>query len=132
MGPSMGCAACGAQVRVFIMKPMFLILSVALSGIAHGSDWKQIEGSYAITAENYLDPASDEPRDSHFRIQLRGRSARELYAAMKTQPVVDECTGALAKNLGEMQCLYFKESSSYECHFSIDLARQSIVYGVAC
>jgi len=114
------------------MKAMFLFLLAALSGIAHPSDWKEIEGTYAITAENYLDPAPDEPRDSHFRLQLRGRSARDLYAAMKSEPVIDECTGALVKKVGQMQCLYYKESSSYECHFSIDLARQAIVYGVAC
>jgi len=114
------------------MKPILWISLASFAAIAHSAEWKAIEGIYAITAENYLDPATSEPSDSHFRLQLRGSSARELYAAMKIAPVADECTGALAKNLGEMQCLYFKENASYECHFSINLARQSVEYGVAC
>jgi hypothetical protein len=99
---------------------------------AQAAEWKPVEGLYAITARNYLDPAEDEPKDSHLRLQLSGKTARALYAAMKSAAKPDACTGALARSAGAMQCLFFQREKKYECHFSIDIARQKLEYGVAC
>jgi len=114
------------------MKIITGLLAMTVASIACSADWKEMDGIYAVTSEGYLDPSKDEQKDSHYRIQLKGKSARDLYMAMKARPVKDECTGGLAKNIGDMQCLYFKEDSNYECHFSINIAKQSIEYGVAC
>ena len=114
------------------MRVMIFLLAVLVSSVVSSADWKNFDGIYAVTSRGYLDPSEDEQRDSHYRIQLKGKSAGDLYEAMKVEPVIDECTGGMAKNIGEMQCLYFKEGSNYECHFSIEIATQQIEYGVAC
>ncbi len=115
-----------------IMRTLIIFLLITLSSIAFSADWNKINGLYAVTPENYLDSPKNELKDTHYRFQLTGKSAKNLYAAIKVTPVKDECTNAQAKNIGNMQCLYFKESSSYECHFSINIAEQKIEYGVAC
>ena len=114
------------------MRLLILLISVTLSQAVVGADWKNIEGIYAVTSKGYLDPTETEEKDSHFRIQLKDQSAKDLYLAMKVEPVSDECTGGMAKNINDMQCLYFKDTSSYECHFSINISQQKIEYGVAC
>ena len=91
-----------------------------------------MSGTYAVTAENLIDPGQDEPVDSHFRFQLRGDSARDLFEAMKVDSYIDECTGGTAKSVGDMVCLYFEASGKYEGHFSINIAMQRIEYGVVC
>ncbi len=112
----------------------FLLFFLLVSSTADllAADWKTLDGTYAITAKNYLDPSHEEPKDSHIRFQLRGDTAKELYQAMKTAEKPDECTGALAKKIGQMQCLYYKNEKKYECSFSIDIVYQTIEYGVAC
>ena len=79
-----------------------------------------------------IDPPDHLPSDSHYRFQLTGSSAKDLYLAMKAEPKTDECTGGMAKNIKDMQCIYFKESANYECHFSINISEQEIEYGVPC
>ncbi|MFC1747795.1 hypothetical protein ACFL2V_03225 [Pseudomonadota bacterium] len=114
-------------MRLFATLFMVLLSSSALS-----ADWKKLDGIYAVTSEGYLDPTENEQKYSHYRFQLKGKSAEDLYLAMKSKPIVDECTGGLAKNIGDMQCLFYKSSGSYECHFSINIAKQEIEYGVVC
>src|SRR5690349_15064748 len=113
----------------------FAIVSVvaALMPLAAGAaDWKPVKGTYAVTAQNYLDPSEDEPKDSHIRFQLSGETAKDMYLALKVAEKPDECTGATAKQIGEMQCLFYKNEKKYVCHFSLNLAQQKIEYGVAC
>ena len=114
------------------MRIITILFAIAIAPIAHSADWKSLNGTYAFTSNGYLDPADDEQQDSHYRIQLKGNSAKDLYEAMKVKAVKDECAGDLAKNIGNMQCLYFQRDSSYECHFSINIAKQVIEYGIAC
>ncbi len=109
---------------------VLVLLGAALPVFA--ADWKPLQGTYAITPENYLDPSDTERKDSHLRVQLTGRSARDLFAAMKVAPVKDECTGGIAKRVGEMKCVHFKEPNRVECSFAIDVMAQKIGYGVAC
>jgi hypothetical protein len=114
-----------------ILKAVVLVLlPVSLSVSA--ADWKPLSGTYAVTAENYLDPSDEEPKNSHFRLQLSGNAAKDLYRALPGKPVKDLCTGGQAKTSGELRCLYFKEQSAYECAFSIDLLESKVEYGVAC
>ena len=114
------------------MRILLTFIVVVMATGLHAADWKALNGIYAVTPHSYLDPPESEQKDSHYRIQFKGESAKDLYVAMKVKPVKDACTGALAKNIGEMQCLYFPEHSRYECHFSINIAKQKIEYGVAC
>jgi hypothetical protein len=114
-------------VRYFLAIPI-----LAFPSLVFPAEWNSISGIYAVTAENLIDPGESEPRDSHYRIQLKGGSAKALYQAMKVSPQIDECTGASAKTVGEMQCLYFEGDGDYECHFSLNIAEQKIEYGVVC
>ena len=116
------------------MKQTLLIaVVVAVSASASwAADWKPIKGTYAVTAKNYLDPPEDEAKDSHIRFQLSGETARDLYLAMKVAEKPDECTGATARQIGEMQCLFYKDEKRYACHFSLNVPQQKIEYGVAC
>lgn len=114
------------------MRNILTLIIIIISPFAFSADWKNINGLYAITSKGYLDPVENETKDSHYRIQLQGESAKDLFLAMKVKSVKDECTGAEAKNIDDMQCLYFKQNSRYECHFSINIENQKIEYGVAC
>ena len=109
---------------------LLLFTTAAVDTIA--ADWKAVRGIYAVTPVNYLDPSDTEPKDSHFRLQLSGEAARELYRAMKVRESRDECTGATARRVGEMQCLHYSNERRSACHFSIDIMRQKIEYGIAC
>lgn len=111
---------------------LLIVYAATFTADPAAADWKAIEGTYAVTAENYLDPSEEEAKDSHIRFQLTGDAARDLYLSMKAAEAIDECTGALAKKVGEMQCLLYENEKKYECHFSIDIMRQAIEYGVAC
>ena len=115
------------------MKPLlFVAIIIASTSTLWAADWKPVKGTYAVTAQNYLDPSDSEPKDSHVRFQLSGETAKDLYLAMKVAEKPDECTGATAKQIGEMQCLYYKKEKKYACHFSLNVAQQKIEYGVAC
>jgi len=112
------------------MKIIVVILLLSQPVIA--SEWKSISGAYAVTSVSAIDPPDHLPADSHYRFQLTGSSAKDLYIAMKVEPKIDECTGGIAKNIKDMQCIFFKESATYECHFSINISEQEIEYGVPC
>ena len=99
---------------------------------AFAADWHALTGAYAVTAEHYLDPAPDEPANSHFRLQLSDAAAKDLYLAIPGEPEVDACTGGLAKTVGELQCVFLQAGPRYQCAFSIDLRDGSVSYGVAC
>ena len=109
-----------------------MVFVLFLSPLIQASDWKAIEGVYAVTPENYLDPSGEEINDSHYRFQLKGEAARDLYNAMKAKPAKDECTGGMAKTQGEMRCIFYEQGKSYECNFSINITEQKIEYGIAC
>lgn len=116
------------------MRPFaFVVFVAALIPVASvAADWMPVKGTYAVTAKNYLDPSQEESKDSHIRFQLSGETARDIYLAMKAVEKPDECTGAMAKQIGEMQCLFYKDEKKYACHFSVNVAQQKIEYGVAC
>jgi hypothetical protein len=109
-----------------------LVLIALCAAAAPAAEWKRLEGTAAITADNYLDPAAGEAKDSHWRVQLRGTPARELFEAMKGPGTKDECTGGTLRRAGAMRCVRLASPRRYECDFSIDLRRQTIGYGVAC
>jgi hypothetical protein len=110
----------------------FLGFLLFFSPAIQASDWKAIEGLYAVTPKNYLDPSEGEIKDSHYRFQLKGEAAKDLYNAMKAKPAKDECTGGMAKTQGEMRCTFYEQGKSYDCNFSINIVEQKIEYGVAC
>jgi hypothetical protein len=114
------------------MKPLLFLLMAASVPAVWAADWKPVKGTYAVTAKNYLDPSDEEPNDSHVRFQLSGETAKSLYLAMKVAEKADACTGATAKQIGEMQCLFYKSEKKYVCSFSLNIAEQKIEYGVAC
>lgn len=72
------------------MRALVTLLAIFIFPVALSADWRNIDGIYAVTSRGYLDPSANEQKDSHFRIQLKGKSAKDLYAAMKVKPVIDE------------------------------------------
>ena len=114
------------------MKNILPLLFLFVACTVNAAEWKNLEGIYAVTTNNYLNQSGTEANRTHYRIQLKGQSAEDLYHAISGQPALDDCTGGMAKNAGEMQCLYFDKQAKYECHFSINLERQSVEYGVSC
>lgn len=85
---------------------LFLALMTASTSALWAADWKPVKGTYAVTARNYLDPAEGEPKDSHVRFQFSGETAEDIYLAMKVAEKPDQCTGATARQIGAMQCLF--------------------------
>ena len=84
-----------------------------------------------LLKELHVDPSPNE-KDTHYRINLKGQSAKKLYDLMDSGVEVDHCTGALSKRVGAMQCFFFENQRGYECNFSIDVKNQKIEYGLAC
>jgi hypothetical protein len=109
------------------MKTILLLFLSIISSVAIAADWKSLEGDYALTPEAHLTPPTPELEDMHFRFRLTGDSARDLYHAINAEGMVDECSGARAKQLSNIQCLYFKKKDQYECRFSINLRDNTIV-----
>ena len=106
----------------------FIVLTLlSFTALADGN-WKPLEGTYAITGEY----TSEVGVRSHYRFQLNGEAAKDMYQSLKVKTTIDECTEALSKKIENMQCLYYKSGEVYECHFSINLANQKIEYGVPC
>jgi hypothetical protein len=118
-------------MKTSVVALILLLVSFATFDVV-ATDWKVVKGTYAITPKNYLDPTDEEAKDSHLRFQLSGDTAKDLYSAMKVAERPDECTGATAKQVGAMQCLFYKSEKKYACHFAIDIMQQKIEYGVAC
>lgn len=107
----------------------FLIAMISilpLNAYADGS-FSALEGQYALTGSYTSDVGN-----SHFRVLLTGKTAQDLYSAMEGQIVIDDCTNAKSKTVGQMQCFFYEESKTYECDFSIDLVEQTITHGLPC
>lgn len=111
---------------------LFISLLLSSMALAHENEWKALDGVYAITGADLIDPLPGNPTDTHLRIDMTGKNAKDLYKSMKSEAVIDECTGVLAKNIGQMQCLYYQTDDKYQCHFSINIAQQKIEYGLNC
>ena len=114
------------------LQRLILILTIFMAPPGLANVWNQLDGVYAVTSSSVINQAEHLPDNSHYRFTLRGDSAKDLYLAMPATPSIDSCTGATAKNIQQMQCLFFNNEKYYECHFSIDIARQKIEYGVPC
>ena len=119
------------RARSASARATMLLLAAAL-GAADAASWRDLDGSYAITAPDMLAPGPDAPPDSHFRLQLRGLTARDLYNAMQVAPVTDECTGGRLKAAEDLRCVFFEDSGRYQCDFSIDLRDGSLDLGLPC
>jgi len=114
------------------LKKLIVILMAFMAPITLANVWNKIDGVYAVTSSSVINQAEHLPNNSHYRFTLKGNSAKDLYQAMSVTPTIDDCTGATVKNIQQMQCLFFNSEEHYECHFSINIARQKIEYGVPC
>ena len=97
------------------------------------SEVRPLEGTYYFRGATAVDPAPDEPSDTHLLIELTGNAARDLYRGMKVSAKPDQCVGAgaMSKTVGGMQCTMLS-NTRYRCHFAIEVARQRIQHGLAC
>lgn len=116
---------------------VLMLLCTVLAGGAPATgalaaSWRDLQGSYAITAADMLDPAADAAPDTHFRLQLRGLSARDLYNAMQVTPAVDQCTGGRLKAVNNLRCVHFEDSGRYQCDFALNLLNASVEIGIPC
>lgn len=109
---------------------LFALACIPVSALS--ADWKPLAGTYAVTGANPIDPPPGESQTSHYRVQLTGASAKDLFLAIPGPTARDDCTGGQSKSAGQLRCLYFNDSDSYECAFAIDLVDNEIDYGVPC
>ena len=115
----------------FIYFFVFMASIALFSNAAYTVESAPLEGSFFVSPKGYIDPSPND-KNTHYRISLKGQSAKELYDLMESKVEIDHCTGALSKRVGAMQCYFFKNKRNYECHFSIDVKNQKIEYGLAC
>ena len=119
-----------APWRVLARTGGYALLAMVLNAGVQAAAWRDISGSYALTGADMLRSGKDEK--SHFRVQLRGLTARDLYNAMQVETAVDQCTGARLKAAGNVRCIHFENTGNYQCDFAIDLAGPSIEVGIPC
>ena len=85
---------------------------------AHSEDSaKPISGTYALGGATLIDPPANEAKNTHLRLYLTGNAARELYAALPTPAVHDECLddGSMTKAVGGTSCTRMEDADVYEC-----------------
>ena len=128
MNSSQRCA--GVKRGVLVRAGRYALLALLLTGGVEAASWRDINGSYALTGADMMRGGADEK--SHFRLQLRGLTARDLYHAMDVEPGVDDCTGAQMKASGNLRCIYFENTRNYQCDFAVRLAGPSIEVGIPC
>jgi uncharacterized protein YgiM (DUF1202 family) len=66
--------------------------------------WFSMTGVYSLTN---ITPTKGESMDTHMLFQLESEQAKVLYDAIKTPEFTDQCTGVMAKKIGEMICLHY-------------------------
>lgn len=115
-------------MKSLLLMSLFLF---PLHAIAE-DNWSQIEGSYALTGSELIDPNPSAPQNTHLRFSLKGKTAQDLYQAMDVDTVIDECSGLPSRSVKDMRCYFEKSDNSYLCDFSIDIAKQEIGYGLSC
>jgi hypothetical protein len=103
------------------------VLAVTALCIAASSETKRLEGRFAISTIS-ADPTPQTPRDSHFIVYLEGESAKSLYEAMKVAPRTVACgpRNLQHKIIGGMDCAIDPGTSTYQCGFALDVAKQKI------
>jgi len=103
-------------------------------GSASASDYKPLQGTYAVGGATLIDPPESEPQDTHFYVDIEGSAARDLYKALKTKAEVGVCgePGDLTKRNGGVQCTMVRGGKEYHCAFGVELRTQHVVSGVVC
>jgi len=110
-----------------------LIMTILFSCCNHvlASEPIALEGTYFVSPQYYID-AIPGAKNTHYRMVLKGQSAKELYELMETNVRIDPCTQVKSKVIDSMKCLRFENSRGYECSFSIDVKNQKIDFGIVC
>lgn len=114
-------------------RPALALLLLLVPGLALASEPKPLEGDYFIAGRTVVDPPADEPRDTHLYLTLRGATARDLYARLKTTPRPFPCVeGAQAKAVGGTLCWVAGKGRRAECVLGINLQTQRVDAGLPC
>ena len=121
----------GGRYIHMLLKPLALIFFTLSSTYVLAIESQPLEGSFFVSPQGYIDPSPEE-KNTHYRILLKGQSAKELYDLMESEIKIDRCTEAKSKTVGAMQCFHFENKRGYECNFSIDVENQKIEFGRAC
>ena len=122
---------CSRRYIHMLLKPLAFIFFTLSSTYVLAIESQPLEGSFFVSPQGYID-SSPEEKNTHYRIQLKGQSAKELYDLMESEIKIDRCTEAKSKTVGAMQCFHFENKRGYECDFSIDVENQKIEFGRAC
>ncbi len=111
-----------------------LLCMVLVSSLAIATTYNKLTGVYRIAGETFYDAPENEPKNTHFYIELSGVAAKDLYKTMTVKPSPDDCidNGALTKRVGNMQCTRSADKKTYQCNFGIDVDNQKITNGVIC
>ena len=109
--------------RACLGAALFLALALPAS-----SQDRPIAGTYTIGGESLSDPPPGEAKNTHLRLYLTGAAARDLYKALKTKPMADECTGPNAQTKLDrgISCTMQAGGKEFECSLGIDLRTQKL------
>lgn len=114
-----------------LIRIITVLLFTGIASIAVAAEWRSIEGDYAITEADYPDAPEGQVK-THFRLQLSGSTAKELYDALPAGFEKDLCSGAEMRSSGDLRCYYTADQQRYECDFSINLKTSEVDYGTSC
>jgi hypothetical protein len=112
---------------------VLLGLLVALPA-ASQDEYRPLAGSYLVGGEPSVDPEPGAPTDTHLQVFLTGSAARDLYRALKTKAVPDECVGPNAHSKFDrgIACTMQADGKEFECSFAVDLRTQKLQANHAC
>ena len=118
------------------MKQFFILaLAVLVCALANAAPatTHSLSGSYEIGGKTLIDPPENEAQDTHFRVYLTGKPAKDLYLAMHVRPVKDECLmdGSITKAIGGTACTKLS-NGAFECSFSVNIKSQRVESASVC
>ncbi|MDZ7621289.1 MAG: hypothetical protein U5O69_02230 [Candidatus Competibacteraceae bacterium] len=117
-----------------IVYSIILITGLLSHVFTHAGDYQPLEGGFMVGGATLIDPSPQAPRNTHYYIQLTGKSAEELYRLIDASAQYDECLddGSMTKQQGAIQCTVSQDKVSHTCYFAIDVNRQILASGAGC
>ena len=106
---------------------------LATGSMAFAQEVSPLRGEVFIAGKTPVDPAPDEPKNSHAYMTVSGPTALRLYRAMRSPEEANLCeAGKRMKRAGALTCSVSRDGRNATCDFSIDLINGMLDGGRAC
>ena len=69
---------------------------------------------------------------SHYHFRVSGDAAKAMFKSMPGNAVVNDCTGFLHKQAGQLNCYAKTIEQHFECNFAINIENNKLVSSSAC